>query len=202
MPLVPFWRSLLWTFSIQPQGEGPCCPTVPACSDLFLAVWLTFPQRVAEEGNRWTWVFQYYHYSKTWTCGLPVEGHNFRFELSFCPHQRWNCEFCSSHWIVKFIPVHHCLADADSLGCSSLECLGIHRGYPQSANLGDGHGAVNQAVKLYSDTLTLTSLIWCITDGTSPGLWLYNVGTLSWKLDRWKPFPVISSTNLLPPFHW
>jgi len=30
---------------------------------------------------------------------------------------------------------------------SSYECLGIHLGGPQSADLGDGHGAVNQTVR-------------------------------------------------------
>ncbi|KAM6502362.1 hypothetical protein JOM56_002339 [Amanita muscaria] len=33
----------------------------------------------------------------------------------------------------------------------STECLGIHIGDPQSANLGDGHGWVNQTVELRED---------------------------------------------------
>ncbi|KAF8891666.1 hypothetical protein BD779DRAFT_1437514 [Infundibulicybe gibba] len=33
----------------------------------------------------------------------------------------------------------------------STECLGIHLGGPQSANLGDGHGFVNQTVELRED---------------------------------------------------
>jgi len=33
----------------------------------------------------------------------------------------------------------------------STECLGIHLGGPQSANLGDGNGAVNQTVELRQD---------------------------------------------------
>ncbi|EIM83848.1 uncharacterized protein STEHIDRAFT_62467 [Stereum hirsutum FP-91666 SS1] len=33
----------------------------------------------------------------------------------------------------------------------STECLGIHLGAPQSANLGDGNGAVNQTVELRQD---------------------------------------------------
>ena|SRR5271170_3539490 len=32
---------------------------------------------------------------------------------------------------------------------SSIECLGIHLGGPQSANLGDGNGWVNQTVRLF-----------------------------------------------------
>ena len=35
--------------------------------------------------------------------------------------------------------------------CSSTECLGIHLGDPQSANLGDGNGWVNQTVELRQD---------------------------------------------------
>ena len=34
---------------------------------------------------------------------------------------------------------------------SSTECFGIHLGDPQSANLGDGHGWVNQTIELRSD---------------------------------------------------
>lgn len=34
---------------------------------------------------------------------------------------------------------------------SSTECLGIHLGAPQSANLGDGNGFVNQTVELRED---------------------------------------------------
>jgi len=33
----------------------------------------------------------------------------------------------------------------------STECLGFHLGDPQSANLGDGHGAVNQTTELRQD---------------------------------------------------
>ncbi|KAI0268614.1 hypothetical protein BC834DRAFT_1018619 [Gloeopeniophorella convolvens] len=33
----------------------------------------------------------------------------------------------------------------------STECFGIHLGDPQSANLGDGHGSVNQTVELRQD---------------------------------------------------
>ncbi|TFY59117.1 hypothetical protein EVG20_g7905 [Dentipellis fragilis] len=33
----------------------------------------------------------------------------------------------------------------------SEECFGIHLGDPQSANLGDGHGAVNQTIELRQD---------------------------------------------------
>ncbi|KAF8160998.1 hypothetical protein B0H34DRAFT_795841 [Crassisporium funariophilum] len=39
---------------------------------------------------------------------------------------------------------------ARAIGFSS-ECLGIHLGDPQSANLGDGHGFVNQTVELRQD---------------------------------------------------
>lgn len=34
---------------------------------------------------------------------------------------------------------------------SSTECLGIHLGDPQSANLGDGNGWVNQTAELRED---------------------------------------------------
>ena len=34
---------------------------------------------------------------------------------------------------------------------SSTECFGIHLGDPQSANLGDGNGAVNQTIELRAD---------------------------------------------------
>ncbi|KAI0727970.1 hypothetical protein C8Q72DRAFT_837132 [Fomitopsis betulina] len=43
--------------------------------------------------------------------------------------------------------------------CSSTECLGFHIGAPQSANLGDGNGWVNQIMVLredYSDPLVGT----------------------------------------------
>ncbi|KAL0956062.1 hypothetical protein HGRIS_002231 [Hohenbuehelia grisea] len=33
----------------------------------------------------------------------------------------------------------------------STECFGVHLGDPQSANLGDGHGAVNQTIELRQD---------------------------------------------------
>ncbi|KAI5114719.1 hypothetical protein M0805_006933, partial [Coniferiporia weirii] len=39
---------------------------------------------------------------------------------------------------------------ARSIGFST-ECLGIHLGGPQSANLGDGNGAVNQTIELRMD---------------------------------------------------
>jgi hypothetical protein len=35
---------------------------------------------------------------------------------------------------------------------SSTECLGIHLGNPQSANLGDGNGNVNQTIELRADS--------------------------------------------------
>jgi hypothetical protein len=34
---------------------------------------------------------------------------------------------------------------------SGIECLGAHLGDPQSANLGDGHGWVNQTLELRQD---------------------------------------------------
>lgn len=34
---------------------------------------------------------------------------------------------------------------------SSTECLGIHIGNPQSANLGDGNGYVNQTIEMRED---------------------------------------------------
>jgi hypothetical protein len=34
---------------------------------------------------------------------------------------------------------------------SSTECFGIHLGDPQSANLGDGNGSVNQTIELRQD---------------------------------------------------
>lgn len=34
---------------------------------------------------------------------------------------------------------------------SSTECFGVHLGDPQSANLGDGHGAVNQTMEIRDD---------------------------------------------------
>ncbi len=37
------------------------------------------------------------------------------------------------------------------LWTSSTECLGIHLGGPQSANLGDGNGFVNQTMELRQD---------------------------------------------------
>ena len=42
-------------------------------------------------------------------------------------------------------------AIARPFACSSEECLGIHLGDPFPANLGDGHGAVNQSVELRQD---------------------------------------------------
>ncbi|KAF7362012.1 Secreted protein [Mycena venus] len=42
-------------------------------------------------------------------------------------------------------------ARAIGLGPSSTECLGIHLGGPQSANLGDGNGYVNQTSELRQD---------------------------------------------------
>ena len=43
------------------------------------------------------------------------------------------------------------LFDAILRVCSSTECLGIHLGAPQSANLGDGNGWVNQTIELRED---------------------------------------------------
>lgn len=34
---------------------------------------------------------------------------------------------------------------------SSQECLGLHLGDPQTANLGDGNGSVNQTVEFRQD---------------------------------------------------
>ncbi|KAJ3893800.1 hypothetical protein GG344DRAFT_74615 [Lentinula edodes] len=52
----------------------------------------------------------------------------------------------------------------------STECLGIHIGGPQSANLGDGNGFVNQTVELrqdYGDSVLGTCLESLIGDFTS-----------------------------------
>ena len=38
-----------------------------------------------------------------------------------------------------------------SFRCSSIECLDIHLGAPQSANLGDGNGFVNQTIEIRQD---------------------------------------------------
>jgi hypothetical protein len=37
-----------------------------------------------------------------WLIPESLVGDNFWFEFPFCPHQSWDCEFCQSHWIVKF----------------------------------------------------------------------------------------------------
>lgn len=39
----------------------------------------------------------------------------------------------------------------DTSLCSSTECAGIHLGAPQSANLGDGNGPVNQTIEIRED---------------------------------------------------
>ena len=50
-------------------------------------------------------------------------------------------------WILCHIQIEKSI---DDLG-SSTECLGIHIGDLQSANLGDGHGWVNQTIELRQD---------------------------------------------------
>ena len=40
---------------------------------------------------------------------------------------------------------------SDSFLPSGIECFGAHRGDPQTANLGDGNGSVNQTMELRWD---------------------------------------------------
>jgi hypothetical protein len=67
--------------------------------------------------------------------------------------RRRHRELCQSHWIVSpnvFLePMHNRLTL--TVHHSSEECLGIHLGDPQSANLGDGNGPVNQTIELRQD---------------------------------------------------
>jgi len=50
----------------------------------------------------------------------------------------------SNHYPFSFLPTQSTLS-------SSTECFGIHSGDPQSANLGDGNGAVDQLIELRED---------------------------------------------------
>jgi hypothetical protein len=53
----------------------------------------------------------------------------------------------SSPWVLSDGGFVH-FANAIGFG---IECFGAHRGAPQSANLGDGHGSVNQTLELRQD---------------------------------------------------
>jgi hypothetical protein len=68
---------------------------------------------------------------------------------------------------------------------SSIECLGIHLGGPQSANLGDGNGSVNQTVRLFLCLqIPYVSNSVCV-DGTEGGLWGYSDWDMFRELDWW-----------------
>ena len=51
----------------------------------------------------------------------------------------------------KNLSLYASLLDSVDIRQSSTECFGIHLGDPQSANLGDGNGAVNQTIELRQD---------------------------------------------------
>ena len=44
-----------------------------------------------------------------------------------------------------------CIAAVGALSHSSKECLGLHLGAPQTANLGDGNGSLNQTIEFRED---------------------------------------------------
>ena len=63
--------------------------------------------------------------------------------------QRWRLFALRSSY--RLVSAMQLLASVSDFSCSSSECLGIHSGAPQSANLGDGDGPVNQTVELRAD---------------------------------------------------
>lgn len=81
-------------------------------------------------------------------------GHHLWRELTGRSHGRRVHELCSSRRNVRAYPYPKTVFINDVgvfSGMGSLrstECLGFHLGDPQSANLGDGNGAVNQTVEL------------------------------------------------------
>ena len=73
---------------------------------------------------------------------------------------------------------------------SSQECLGLHLGNPQSANLGDGNGFVDETVKADLDIRNQLFFIISCVDGASSWLFWSNLwhllGEYSWR----EPFSV------------
>jgi len=55
-----------------------------------------------------------------------------------------DCEFVNEHIVCI------CLLYPDTKP-SGIECFGAHLGAPQTANLGDGNGSVNQTMELRND---------------------------------------------------
>ena len=89
-------------------------------------------------------------------------GYHLGSELTCCTDRRWPAQLRKGdrivsltapnallHWNTKLIemmpPIYF------SRSCSSEECFGIHLGDPFAANLGDGHGPVNQTMELRQD---------------------------------------------------
>lgn len=71
-------------------------------------------------------------------------GRYFGVEFASSTHGLWDYQFCEGDRFVRrlaFLTIRTYRPPT-----SSTECLGIHIGDPQSANLGDGNGFRNQTV--------------------------------------------------------
>ena len=82
---------------------------------------------------------------------------------------------------------------------SSRECLNLHLGNPQSANLGDGNGFVNETVK-HTSTLESMFIVFYVDGASSRLFWSslwHLLGEFNWR----EPFPV-SVLLLMKYAHW
>jgi hypothetical protein len=77
-------------------------------------------------------------------------GYHFWPQRSMGP-RRWRLRtFCKRYRIVSHI-VYICGRSCPDISPSGKECFGAHLGAPQTANLGDGNGWVNQTIELRND---------------------------------------------------
>ena len=82
-----------------------------------------------------------------------VAGHHLGLELARRAHPRWGDQLCAGDRLVSpsLRSFMVCTRALTQIVSSSTECLGIHLGAPQAANLGDGNGYVNQTIELRED---------------------------------------------------
>lgn len=121
--------------------------------------------------------------------GLTISiGHRIWIKFSGRPYRRWHRKFCKGDW---FVSLQLCVVSSEQNYLnifSSTECLSIHLGAPQSANLGDGNGFVNQMVK-HTSTLKFNAHR-PFVDRASSKLWCCSPRHLLRESNRRKPFPV------------
>lgn len=83
-------------------------------------------------------------------------GYHLRFQLAVGPIRRRLSPLCKRARFVSFCSIVMCglsciVPDIPPPRSSDIECFGAHLGAPQTANLGDGHGWVNQTIELRND---------------------------------------------------